>query len=341
MDKIPPFDRSRDADGNVRDRVSIVGFAGTSRSLAPYDDDRYEIWCLNEAHRQPWLKRLTRWWQIHQKWDFTKESNDAYKDHWKWLQEEHPFPVYMQEQHDDVPSSVKYPKREIVERFCQNYRRGRKLEESEVNEYFTSSFAYMCAMALYLDFKVIEVYGFEMATDTEYRYQKGSTEFWMGIAGQHAQILIQDECRLTQGALYGYEVSRMINRQRLEFLENRFIGERDRAVKDMNRINGRRLENDALHQQAKAKDLKTTYAIRGRELLQQEIRSNAIVNEKQGRANMIKDLINTVDNMHAGKDPGDGFFGPEGDLDPELEQQRQDEAEAAAETQEPSEGPLA
>ncbi len=322
-----------------RDRVAIVGFAGTSRHLAPYDDDRYEIWCLNEAHRQSWLKRLTRWFQIHQRWDFTKANNDAYREHWEWLKEEHPFPIYMQEQQDDVPSSVKYPKREIVERFCQNYRRGRSLEDSEVSEYFTSSFAYMCAMALYLDFKVIEVYGFEMATDTEYRYQKGSTEFWVGIAGQHAEILIQAECRLIQGALYGYEVSRMINRQRLEFLENRYTGERDRAVKDMNRINGRRLENDALHQQAKRTELKQTYAIRGRELLQQEIRSNAVVNEKQGRANMLKDLIATVDNMHAGKDPGDGFYGPEGDLDPQLEQQRQTEAEEAA--QEPSEGPLA
>ena len=322
-----------------RDRVAIVGFAGTNRHLAPYDDERYEIWGLNEAHRQPWMRRITRWFQIHQQWDFTKANNDAYREHWEWLQEEHPFPIYMQEKYDEVPSSVSFPKQEVVDRFCQNYRRGRTIEESDVNEYFTSSFAFMCSLALLLDFKVIEVYGFEMATDTEYRYQKGSTEMWLGIAGQHAQILVQEECRLIQGALYGYEVSRMINRQRLEFLEMRFKNELKHTIKDMDRVNGRRSENDGLYAGARG-PAKQTYAIRGRELLQAEIRSNAIVNEKQGRVNMIADLIKTVDNMHMGKDPGDGFFGPEGDLDPALEQQRQDEAQAAAEetAEEPQQG---
>lgn len=313
-----------------RDRVAIVGFAGTSRHLAPYDDDRYEIWCLNEAHRQPWLRRLTRWYQMHQKWDFTKANNESYREHWEWLQKEHPFPIYMQEKYPEIPSSEMFPKQEIVDRFCQNYRRGKTWEDGEVNEYFTSSFAYMCALALLLDFTHIEVYGFEMATDTEYRYQKGSTEFWIGIAGQHAKVLVQEDCRLTKGALYGYEVSRMINRQRLEFLKTRYTSERDQAVNQMNMVNGRRQENDGLHVQAKQAALKTTYAIRGRELLQQEIKANSVVNEKQGRLNQITDLIQTVDNMHAGKDPGDGYFGPDGDLDPELEQQVQDEAIANA-----------
>ena len=31
-------------------RVAIIGMATTSRHLAPYDDDEFEIWGLNESY---------------------------------------------------------------------------------------------------------------------------------------------------------------------------------------------------------------------------------------------------------------------------------------------------
>jgi len=328
-----------------RDKVAIVGFAGTTRHLAPYDDKSYEIWCLNEAHRQPWMKRISRWFQVHQRWDWLKQNNQSYREHAEWLtKKEHPFPIYMLEKYPDVPSSVEYPLEAIAAKLLPNVRRGRNWEEGVRNDYFTSSFAWMCALALYDGFKTIEVYGFEMSTDTEYRYQKGSTEFWLGVAaGMGVRVLIPKDCHLLQGKIYGRDVSRMINRQRLEFLNTRFGQDLKGAEMELARVNGRRGENDRLYQAAKIAEQKRVYAIRGRELLESEINALGNVAERKGRVNMLTDLMKIVDNMHLGKDPGDGFFGPEGDLDPKVEDDRQREAEAAAQQEtkptEPDAGP--
>lgn len=331
--EILPFERTKTKDGRVRDKVAIVGFAGTTRHLAPYDNDEWEIWSLNEAHRQPWMKRITRWFQIHKDWDYKKQNNESYREHWEWLQQKQPFPIYMQEQPVDIPSSVELPLRDIIEKFCGNYQRG-TLTDSEVIEYFTSSFAYMGSLALFMGFKEIGVWGFEMATDTEFRYQKGSTEFWLGIIGQHAKMLLPNGCQLLNGKLYGYEVSRMINRQRLEFLKSRFDYELKQAEAEQNRINGRREEVIRLFQKAESEQEKHLYASRQRDLLELEVRANGGVNERRGRLNMLADLIKTVDNMHMGKDPGDGFTGPDADLDPQAEDEVQRAEEAKEKEQE-------
>ena len=278
------------------------------------------------------MKRITRWFQVHQRWDFTKQNNVSYKEHWEWLQKEHPFPIYMLEKYPDVPSSVAYPLEDIAEKLLPNVRRGKDWETSVRNDYFTSSFAWMCALALYEGFRTIEVYGFEMATNTEYLYQKGSTEFWLGVAaGMGVKVLVPTGCQLLQGKIYGRDVSRMINRQRLEFLQTRFKGDLKVAEMELARVNGRRGENDRLYQASKISEQRKVYAVRGRELLEQEINALGQVAERRGRVGMLADLVKVVDNMHLGKDPGDGFFGPEGDLDPKVEDDRQREAEASAE----------
>ena len=330
--KIQPFERSVNPEtGKLREAVALVGFAGNDRHLAPYDDLDVEIWCLNEAHRQPWMKRITRWLQMHQSWDFQKQNNESYREHWEWLQTEQPFPIYMQKKYKKIPSAVKFPLNEICERFLSKTRRGYDRGTTTLNEYFTSSFAYMCSLALYLGFKRIYVAGFAMATDTEYRYQKGSTEFWLGLAaGLGVEVLVTENCQLIHGKLYGYEVSRMINRQRLEFLQGRFQQELKFAEAELAKVNGRRSENERLYKSAKGQEVKKTYALRGKELLEVEIVTLGQASERRGRLNMIKDLIKVVDNMETGKDPGDGFKGDEGDQDIEAEDERQREAEAAA-----------
>ena len=335
--KIKPFERSKTKDGRVRDKVAIVGFAGTSRHLAPYDDDEFEIWGLNEAHRADknqklWMRRITRWFQLHQRWDFTKKNNIAYVEHFEWLQKEHPFPIYMVEHHDDVPSSIKFPLDEICDEFLSNSVRGILDKKEVMNKYFTSSFAYMCSMALYLGFKEIAVFGFEMGTDTEYRYQKGSTEYWLGIAaGRDVKTFIPTECKLLAGALYGVEVSRMINRQRLEFLKRKCDIVLKQRAAEMQRVHGRRVEIEDLRTSAKIPQQAQAFAIRGNELLQKEVDAMSKTADMNGYVRCLTDLIKTVDNMHAGKDPGDGYLGPAGDQDPAAEQAAQDAAIAELE----------
>lgn len=299
-----------------RDKVALVGFSSSTRHLAPYDDDEWSVWSLNEAHRQPWLKRLTRHFQMHAEWDFNKGGDQSYIEHREWLRKEHPFPIYMQEEFPDIPSSVAFPLDEVVAEFLPTITR-----EGEIIRYFTSSFAYMCSLALLEGFKTIGIWGFDMGTETEFKYQKPSTEFWLGVAaGRGVEIQLPKICQLLRGGLYGYEVSRMINRQRLEHLQGKWEEQKVRQMAKYNIAAGKRQQCEELYAEATDDELKKHYKSMGSGLLDQEIRALNKANALYGRVQMLEDLIKVVDNMQDGKDDWDGPISDaevEGDIERE------------------------
>src|SRR3989304_3655853 len=298
---VPPYRRTRED-------LAFVGFAATTRNLAPYQNPSVEIWGLNEAHRQPWMRRWTRWFQIHEKWDYTKQEGKAYKEHWEWLKQKHPFPIYMQEIDPEVPSSVAFPLDEVCQTFLAQAHRG-----NEQIKFFTSSYSYQMALALLLGFDHIGSFGYEMATDTEYRYQRESTSFWIGLAmGLGKNIYLPPGCRILRGELYGYEVSRMINRQRLEFLLKKHEYMKDMHMQRLQQIGGARLEVEKLARKARG-DEKKILRTRIRELHEQEMNQMGVVNDHGGQVKMLESLIKTVDNMYADKNPDDGYRGPMSD----------------------------
>ena len=90
--------------------LAIVGSHPTTRELAPYDDPRFDILLFNEAAQKPEVyKRWDMLLQIHLPEVYRSEHNWVNKDHWKWLQEKHGKPIYMQHVDPDVPDSVEYP----------------------------------------------------------------------------------------------------------------------------------------------------------------------------------------------------------------------------------------
>lgn len=195
--------------------VALVGWAPASCAKAPYDEPNVklggdlEIWGLNQAHVMPWMKKWTRWFQLHKEKSFKRELSltRGLAGHYDWLKQDHKQPIYMQFQHEEIPNSVEYPLTEIVEEFL-----GKFLKGSEVDKYFTNSLAFMMALALYEDkvakhgFDRIEVYGFEMADDTEYVKQKGCAEFWIGIAlGRGKEVFLPEGNSLASGPLYAYQ----------------------------------------------------------------------------------------------------------------------------------------
>jgi hypothetical protein len=181
--------------------VAMVGMAPTTCALAPFEDPDVEIWALNEMHAWSWLKRADRWFQIHHSDSFKRQvaKRDVH-GHYDWLKENPlDIPIIMQYQHEEIPKSVGYPLREICDEFLGNLRRG----DAKV-KYFTSTLAYEIAYALYLGFERIELYGFEMSSGDEYIEQKGSAEFWMGIAlGRGVELYLPDGCILLYSNLYG------------------------------------------------------------------------------------------------------------------------------------------
>lgn len=245
-----------DAFKRTKDKVAIVGFAPGTRNMAPYNDPDYEVWGVNEEYNFDWLKRYDRWFQLHPRWDFSRENNTNDPNHFLWLQnksgacikckgtgifktldgKEEPctickagiytpsnrqiIPIYMQKAHSDIPGSITYPLKEVVDSFMADLKpTGRQL-------YFTSSPAYMLSLAVYLGFPRIELYGFEMGAMTEYHYQRSNFEYLIGKAqGMGFDVYIPKESSLLKGKLYGYENMKMGYRQNLEmrkvFLEGK------------------------------------------------------------------------------------------------------------------------
>lgn len=181
--------------------VAIVGMAATSCSIAPFDDEDVEIWGLNESHSFAWMKRATRWFQIHNSDSWKRYiAKREVRGHFNWLKR-NPWniPIYMQHQQDIIPNSVSYPLHDVVDKVFPLFKRG-----EDMVKYFTSSFAYMMAIAVLDNFERIEIYGFEMADDVEYVKQKACAEFWIGYAmGNGIEIYTPPGNQILWSALYG------------------------------------------------------------------------------------------------------------------------------------------
>jgi hypothetical protein len=186
-----------------KNKVAIVGFAPSTMADARFifDDDDFEVWGLNqlylafnESKGVPNIAdRADRWFQIH-----SRQSYDANvardHSHHDWLANETRFPVYMQEKHPDIPMSVKFPKDKIMEEF---------------GSYFTNSISWEIALAIQEGFKEIHLYGVDMATHSEYEYERPSVEFFLGWArGRGIKIIVPEKCDLLKTLwLYPYEDS--------------------------------------------------------------------------------------------------------------------------------------
>jgi hypothetical protein len=197
--------------------VAIVGGAWTSGPWAPWGE--IDIWGLNELHGKPWFKfdGVTRWFQMHDKSSFTRDHK---YEHWKWLQEEHDFPIYMLQNYDDVPNSVPYPLHKIQNELIGNFYRG----EEKMKKLFSSTMCYQVAQALYEKFERVELFGIELNLEGEYSWQREAMAFWMGKAdGIGVDIWMPEECSLLVEPLYGYEQVRKGDTGKVIWSDGKFV----------------------------------------------------------------------------------------------------------------------
>ena len=201
----------------TRDKVAIVGFAN-SWNKAPFKDDSFEIWGINELYKYFQAipgGRADRWFEIHNR----KSPSKSRPEHIEWLQKA-TIPIYMWEHYDDMPGSMPYPKDAILEELKKILPYGYR--------YFTNQISWMMALAWYEGFKEVHVYGVNMATDSEFGFQRPSVESWifflqcMGI-----KVYLPEECDLLKppsGHLYGFDsdnAARVLNKQRMADLKPR------------------------------------------------------------------------------------------------------------------------
>jgi len=196
-------------------KLAIVGNHSATRHLAPFDDLEWEIWLFNEAAQK--TEVYTRWdglLQIHGPEVYTSPFNWVNKDHWEWLQQDHgissvtgePKRIWMQEIDPRVPNSVKYPLEEVL-----------KLTP---HKYLRSSPALALALAIYLGYEHIRLYGSELTSNTEYAYQAPNYAYWIGFA-EGRGIDLELCCWQSEfdQRIYGYDGEFDIDR---EFFRERF-----------------------------------------------------------------------------------------------------------------------
>lgn len=185
--------------------VAIVGASRSTRDKAPYDDSRIDIWSVNEACAWPWFKRASAMFQMHRRVVFTRSNNSNDPDHWRWLQQEHDFPIYMGQTWPDIPASVQYPWKGVIE-----YTR-------PLRKFFTSSVPFQIALAITLGYDWIGLFGIEQAMGTEWAYQRDCTTYWIGKAeGFGVEVYLPKECTLLRAKVYGYEAESMLSRHFFE-----------------------------------------------------------------------------------------------------------------------------
>lgn len=221
-----------------RKKVAIVGFASSSRDDAPWTDSAYELWGMNQAY-QHFQRRPDRWFEIHQ--PGAREDKDAptYLADLPALG----CPVYMVSVDPAIPPSVRYPLNDVVVGLPPQYHR-----------YFTSSAAYMIALAIHEGFEEIAVYGIDCAIGTEYAMQKPCVEAWLSLAvGRGIKVIVPQASPLFKAAfLYGYEPPRefpRVLRASESYLRQRiaeYKTQHNVLLEDLHKLEGRVEELEAL-----------------------------------------------------------------------------------------------
>jgi hypothetical protein len=225
------------AGGQLPRPLAIVGSHPDTRENAPFDDPNYEIWLFNEAPQKPEVyKRWDASLQIHNEDVYSSETNWVNKDHWNWLQQDHgDNRIFMQEVDPRVPNSVRYPLEEILKLVPYKYLR--------------SSPAMALALAIYLGYKDISLYGSELSSNTEYHYQAINYAFWIGFAHGRG-VDLKMECWQSEfnQPIYGYEGELQLDQEHFQSLfedHKKIYGQKIRAVEKLkNKLDAAIIDNE-------------------------------------------------------------------------------------------------
>lgn len=171
--------------------VAIVGMADIGRDAAPYDQPDWEIWGLAWDH----LPRMTEAYDPHIRVRWALQVPKRL-ERYKHL----PLPLYMQEAHNDLPTSIAYPLEEVGDLVGRN---------AEGKPYIESTVAYMLGRALLKGAERIGIYGVEMASTGEWAYQRPNMEYLIGFArGRGVKVFLpRGTCVLTsawESGIYGF-----------------------------------------------------------------------------------------------------------------------------------------
>jgi len=168
-----------------------VGRGLSTRDDAPFDDPAFTIWGVTDIGRDMIGRRFDAFFELHDESEITEASMQWYARQTK--------PIYMQAYRSDIQASITFPLPCVVKMF---------------GRYFTSTVAYMIAMAMLHGCEDLHLYGVDMgrvgkrlATPDPYGYQRSCCEYLLGFArGRGVNVYVPEKSALLKApALYGYE----------------------------------------------------------------------------------------------------------------------------------------
>lgn len=220
--------------------VALVGFSKNSNQQAFNLPEGMELWTLNHGHLHGY-PRIDRLFDMHP-WELINDPHFYRKDyqqgHKDFLASPHEYPVVMQQEYPQAPSSVAYPIKAAMELAAV----------ASLN--FTSTFCYMFASAMMEGYSLIWVLGFDMAWGTEYAYQREDALRWIAFArGRGIEVYVPPESALypKRRFLYGYERLPMVTREAIEVKVRAYERARDAALVELHKAQGIFIERQREH----------------------------------------------------------------------------------------------
>jgi hypothetical protein len=181
----------------MKDTVVILGSHPRTRGEFDFNRTDCDIWVFNESMSSQWVQRADAVFQLHIPTIWRNPQNRNDPAHYGWLKSGDTPIIYMQEQYEDVPKSVHFPKDEVLN-YPNATTNGKMIREA------TSSVSWAIAHAIYLGYKRIEIFGVELSSNTEYTYQRENFKYWVGVAvGKGIEVDVHSD--MFNNPLYGYE----------------------------------------------------------------------------------------------------------------------------------------
>jgi hypothetical protein len=267
-------------------RVALVGKGLRTRSYIEKIPDDVEIWTLASCYNVDEITRIDRMFEIHPRWMLEQPRYDPHI--WEWLTgHPHTFDIYTQGYHPEIDRCVAYPLDMVLLDLFWSQDRG------EVpNHYLTSTFDYMVALAIFEQVDEIQVIGFDMGTDTEYRYQREGASHVLGIAtGREIEVWLPPESTLLRAKLYAWEAGQMVGRQRLERIFGDYKLKKQKAIGALNYWRGVVSEREERWKEAQSPETEAALREADSKLRQVQDEFFAVL----GAWNALKHLIDEID----------------------------------------------
>lgn len=142
-----------------------------------------EVWLFNEAPQSDKYKQCDLFFQLHHEAIWKSPKNRSNEEHYKWLKSGKTPKVFMQDKFNDVPKSEKYPLNEVLN-LTENTKTFVKDKTIDFRCFYSSpDFALAYLAKLWKQgkkYKKVELWGIELETESEYKYQRTGFGFWIG-----------------------------------------------------------------------------------------------------------------------------------------------------------------